>query len=209
MLYLNTRKNKKICETAEPRNIWGEDKMCVGAFISVCQQTETIVALYFYFYHVIAFCCCFWHDIMEKHLHLQKSNKQVPWYSPFGPLYSWKYHSKTMVCEVQYPYKRVLCSTAVQKMVLDGNTMEILQLKFMYHGVFGSAWYFHDTCLKYWNCSNLQNYLAYVGTWVGMAPARMNLMLWGECVAVSHHTTVDIVLRNHRFSPTSSNIWPK
>ncbi len=63
--------------------------------------------------------------LMEKHLHLQKSIKQVPWYSPFGPLYSWKYHSNTMVCEVQYPYKRVLCSTAVQKMVLDGNTMEM------------------------------------------------------------------------------------
>ncbi len=64
MLYLNTRKNKNICETAEPRNIWGEDKMCVGAFISVCQQTETIVALYFYFYHVIAFLLLLFFDMI-------------------------------------------------------------------------------------------------------------------------------------------------
>ncbi len=126
MLYLNTRKNKNICETAEPRNIWGEDKMCVGRLYQFANKLKPLWLYISTFTMLLLFCCCcFWHDIMEKHLHLQKSNKQVPWYSPFGPLYSWKYHSNTMVCEVQYPYKRVLCSTAVQKMVLDGNTMEM------------------------------------------------------------------------------------
>ncbi len=33
----------------------------------------------------------------------------------------------------------------------------------------------------------------------GTAPARMNLMVWGECVVVSHCTGVDTVFRNHRF----------
>ncbi len=34
-------------------------------------------------------------------------------------------------------------------------------------------------------------YLPCVGLWVGMAPAGMNLMFWGECVAVTHRTSVD------------------
>ncbi len=40
-----------------------------------------------------------------------------------------------------------------------------------------------------------------------MAPARMSLMFCGcVCVAVSHRTGVDTVLRNHRFYLTSWNI---
>ncbi len=46
-----------------------------------------------------------------------------------------------------------------------------------------------ETC----HCSYLRNYFHYVGC----VPA----MFWSECVAP--------VLRNHRFSPTSWNIWPK
>ncbi len=30
------------------------------------------------------------------------------------------------------------------------------------------------------------------GLYSGTAPARMNLMFWGECVAVSHRTGVDV-----------------
>ncbi len=36
------------------------------------------------------------------------------------------------------------------------------------------------------------------GLYSVMDPARMNLMFWGECVAVSHRNGVDTVLRNHR-----------
>ncbi len=37
------------------------------------------------------------------------------------------------------------------------------------------------------------------GLYSGTAPARMNLMFWGVCVAVSHHTGVNPVFSNHRF----------
>ncbi len=33
----------------------------------------------------------------------------------------------------------------------------------------------------------------------GTASAWLNLMFWGECVAVSHHTGVKQTLSNHRF----------
>lgn len=88
--------------------------MCVGAFISVCQQTKATVGLYFYFYHVITFswCFCFGHSIMEKHLHLKKSITVLLFWACnlVASLYSWKYHSNTMVREVLYPYKRAVCS---------------------------------------------------------------------------------------------------
>lgn len=116
MLYSNTCKTKTYVrqqsqETSE------EKTKCV--WVRLYQFANKLKPLWLYIYTftmllLFCCCCCFSHDIMEKHLHLQKS-KQVPWYSHFGPLYSWKYHSNTMVCEVQYPYKRVLWSTAVQK----------------------------------------------------------------------------------------------
>lgn len=123
--------------------------MCVGAFISVCQQTETIVALYFYFYHVIAFVVVV--DIMEKHLHLQKSNKQVPWYSHFGPLYSWKYHSNTMVCEAQYTLTKEYCAVPRYKNGIGwqyyGTWKCTLVPKFMYHGNTMVFLQVHDTSM--------------------------------------------------------------
>lgn len=59
--------------------------MCVGAFISVCQQTETIVALYFYFYHVIAFSfvVVVVFDVDSWKNTLTKKQQKVPWYFHF------------------------------------------------------------------------------------------------------------------------------
>ncbi len=37
------------------------------------------------------------------------------------------------------------------------------------------------------------------GLYSGTASVRMNLMFWGECVAVSHCTGVNQTLSNHRF----------
>ncbi len=47
-------------------------------------------------------------------------------------------------------------------------------------------------CLKTCDCSFLRNYRQCVGLWVGRAPARINLMFWGECIVVSHRNSVDI-----------------
>ncbi len=33
----------------------------------------------------------------------------------------------------------------------------------------------------------------------GTVSARINLIFWGECVAVTHRTGVDTVLQDHRF----------
>ncbi len=38
------------------------------------------------------------------------------------------------------------------------------------------------------------------GLYSGTASARMNLMFWGKCVAVSHHTGVNQTLNNHRLA---------
>ncbi len=46
------------------------------------------------------------------------------------------------------------------------------------------------------------------GLYSGTASAWMNLMFWGECVAVSHHAGVNQTLSNHRFY-NIWNIWPK
>ncbi len=48
------------------------------------------------------------------------------------------------------------------------------------------------------------------GLWVGTAPVRMNLMFWGECVAVSHSTGVDVYCTSQsQILDYVLNIWPK
>ncbi len=136
-IFEHTQKQKHMWDSGATKHLRRRQKVCGRVYISLPTNWNHCGSIFLLLPCYCFLLCVFWHDIMEKHLHLQKSNKQVPWYSPFGPLHGstivipWYVKFSTLTkeyCAVQQ-YKKWYWMAILWKCTWKCT----LQLKFMYN----------------------------------------------------------------------------